>query len=109
MPQLSPDRQDLPRRSADPFTLLICLALQHICQKDPSWEKAQPREFKAKVVEHLKTQVTTHVHPHGTISWCLPIGNTILTVDAPLFQPPNKRFNPYVNKTPQSGGRNRPS
>ena len=105
MSQLSQDRQKLPRRSADPCTLLICHALQYICQKDPSWDKAQPREFKAQVVEHLKTQITHHVHPHGTISWCLPIGDKVLTVDAPLFRRLNKEFNPYAPTT-QSRRRN---
>lgn len=79
----------------DPCSLLTCLALQYICQKDPSWETAQPRDFKALAVECLKKAIQCEVLPTGTLRWSLTLDGQTIAVEAPLFRAPNLRFNPY--------------
>jgi hypothetical protein len=81
----------------NPIAIVIDKALTYIQQEDPSWEEAQPLDFRANVVETLKTEITSSLHSNSRIHWELIINGETFGCMAPMFCMLDWNYNPYLS------------
>ena len=80
----------------NPVAVLIDKALNYINNKDPSWEEAQPAEFRVRVIESWKRSISSRFETNCRILWELPVGDQTFQCRAPLFCQLDWNYNPYV-------------
>jgi len=80
----------------NPVAAIIDKSLEYLRHKDPSWENAQPAEFKLRVVESWKNQITPRVVSNTLIQWELALGDQTFAYAAPLFCQLDWNYNPYL-------------
>lgn len=81
-----------------PVQGIITRAIAYIQKKDPSWNKAQPVEFRAKVVEQWKNNIKSELFSNSVVCWSLTLGDVSFCRSAPLFTDMDWEYNPYQEK-----------
>lgn len=84
------------KTNVDPIVFLIDSAIGYIRSKDPSWERVQPFEFRARVVERWKENIQRRLLTSTVIVWSLPIGDVEFAIQRPLFGLYDMQYNPYL-------------
>lgn len=80
----------------NPVQLLIDKAVDYIIEKDPSWERAQPLDFRIKVIERLKANIESSLAMNSLVHWQLQIGDQSFGCMAPIFYRLDWDYNPYL-------------
>jgi len=78
-----------------PIRELVNTALRFVQQKDPSWDKYQPRSFRYKVVEAWKKNIQVNLWHGCCLCWSLQVGPQKFEIITGLFRPADRRYNPY--------------
>lgn len=84
-----------------PVQLIIGKALSYIVEKDPSWEQAQPAEFKARIVESWKSKIQSEMISNSRVLWFLNLGDKTFGSHTPLFANLDWDYNPYQQDSQQ--------
>ena len=87
----------------NPVAVLIDKALNHINEQDPTWEDAQPPEFRASVVERWKETITSTLALNSCVLWHLKIGERAsFTCTTTIFCDIDLSYNPYSVEVPDN-------